>query len=330
MAVRSTRFNQTKSKAATSKIAIVAMHGVVPFDLSIPCAVFGHVRIDGRPAYQVRVCSETRLVKAGLFDIRVASDLSHVALADTVIVPGIDDPGAPISKKLIEAIRQAAASGARIASICSGTFILAATGLLDGLRVTTHWLGAQQLAERYPALTVDANVLYVDNGRVLTSAGASAGFDLCLHMVRCDHGAAVAADAARLAVMPLERDGGQSQFIVNAPPNSVTTLQPLLDWTRLHLDKPLSLDDLAKRARLSTRTLSRRFVEQTGTTVLQWILHQRVRRAQQLLESTPLSIERIAIKTGFGSATAFRDRFGRLVGTSPQRYRKTFGASKRS
>jgi len=307
-------------------MAVLAMHGVIAFELAIPCEVFGRVRVPGlHQAYDVRVCGEAKQVKAGAFDIRVPWDLSHLADADTVIVPGLDNPMAPMADEVLDALRAAAAGGARIASICSGAFVLAAAGMLDGLRATTHWLAASQLAERYPRVTVDPNVLFVDNGQILTSAGAAAGLDLCLHMVRQDHGAAVAADAARLAVMPLERAGGQAQFIVSEPPSSPEALQPLLGWLSQNLAQPLPLEDIARQAALSTRTLSRRFLAQTGTTPLQWLLAQRVRRAQALLETTALSIEQVATETGFGSAAAFRDRFTKLVGASPQVYRRTFG-----
>jgi transcriptional regulator GlxA family with amidase domain len=307
-------------------IAVLALHGVIAFELSIPCEVFGRVRVPGlRQAYDVRVCGEAKDIKAGAFDIRVPWDLSHLPDADTVIVPGLDNAMMPIADEALDALRAAAAGGARIASICSGAFVLAAAGLLDGLRATTHWLAASQLASRYPDVTVDPNVLFVDNGQILTSAGAAAGLDLCLHMVRCDHGAAVAADAARLAVMPLEREGGQAQFILSEPPSAPDALQPLLGWLLQHLDQPLQLEDIARQAAMSTRTLSRRFLEQTGTTPLQWLLAQRVRRAQELLETTALSIEQVATAAGFGSAAAFRDRFSKLVGASPQVYRRTFG-----
>lgn len=278
-----------------------------------------------RQAYEVRVCGEAKHIKAGAFDLRVPWDLKHLADADTVIVPGLDNPMIPLSEEVLEALRAASGGGARIASICSGAFVLAAAGLLDGLRATTHWLATSQLASRYPCVTVDPNVLFVDNGQILTSAGAAAGLDLCLHMVRCDHGAAVAADAARLAVMPLQREGGQAQFILTEPPSSPEALQPLLSWLMQNLDQPLQLDDIARRAATSTRTLSRRFLDQTGSTPLQWLLAQRVRRAQELLETTALSIEQVATAAGFGSATAFRDRFSKLVGASPQVYRRTFG-----
>ncbi len=307
-------------------VAVLALNGVVAFDLSTPCEVFGRVRLaDGRAGYDVRVCGPEKEVSAGAFSLRPRWGLRTLARADTVIVPGVADPSAPVPEPVVRALRSAAARGSRIASICSGAFVLASTGLLDGLRATTHWLGAEQLARRHPDITVDPNVLYVDNGQILTSAGAAAGLDLCLHLVRRDYGAAIAADAARIAVMPLERAGGQAQFITHPPPAADgASLEPLMRWIQVHLRQSLTLDRLARHAAMSTRTLSRRFDEQTGTTPLQWILRARVRRAQQLLETTGHSVERVATEAGFGSAPAFRDRFNRIVGTSPQRYRRAF------
>jgi transcriptional regulator GlxA family with amidase domain len=307
-------------------VAVAAFDGVVPFDVSMPCEVFGRVRLrDGRSGYEVRVCGSSREIHADAFDLTTRWTLSDLARADTVIVPGVADLAVPIPDKVLRALRRAAARGSRIASICSGAFVLAATGLLDGLKATTHWLAADELARRYPTIAVDREVLYIDNGRILTSAGAAAGFDLCLHLVRQDYGAAVAADAARLSVMPLERAGGQSQFIVHEPPvGDGASLEPLLRWLEQHIQQPMTLDRMARRAAMSTRSLSRRFAAQTGATPLQWVLRSRVRRAQHLLETTGHSIERIASLTGFGSAPAFRDRFRRVVGTSPQAYRRAF------
>jgi transcriptional regulator GlxA family with amidase domain len=307
-------------------VAVLALSGVVPFDLSTPCEVFGRVRLAGdRAGYDVRVCGLEKEVPAGAFTLRPRWGLRTLAKADTVVIPGVADPLAPIPKAVVRAIRSAAARGCRIASICSGAFVLAATGLLDGRRATTHWLATDQLAQRYPHIAVDPNVLYVDNGQILTSAGAAAGLDLCLHLVRRDYGAAVAADAARIAVMPLERSGGQAQFITHQPPGGDGgSLEPSMRWIQAHLHQPLTLERLAGHAAMSTRTLSRRFAEQTGTTPLQWILQARVRRAQQLLETTGHSVEQIATEVGFGSAPAFRERFNRIVGTSPQRYRRAF------
>jgi transcriptional regulator GlxA family with amidase domain len=307
-------------------VAVLALSGVVPFDLSTPCEVFGRVRLAGdRAGYDVRVCGLEKEVPAGAFTLRPRWGLRTLATADTVVIPGVADPLAPVPKAVLRAIRSAAARGCRIASICSGAFVLAATGLLDGRRATTHWLATDQLAQRYPHIAVDPNVLYVDNGQILTSAGAAAGLDLCLHLVRRDYGAAVAADAARIAVMPLERSGGQAQFITHQPPSADGgSLEPSMRWIHAHLHQPLTLERLASHAAMSTRTLSRRFAEQTGTTPLQWILQARVRRAQQLLETTGHSVEQIATEVGFGSAPAFRERFNRIVGTSPHRYRRAF------
>ncbi|HEX2885782.1 GlxA family transcriptional regulator [Vineibacter terrae] len=307
-------------------IAVIAMHGVLPFDLSMPCEVFGRTYTDGiDQPYQVRVCGEARDIKAGAFDLRVEHDLSHVAGAHTVIVPGIANPAAPIPTTVVSTLHAAAAGGARIASICTGAFVLAATGLLDGLRATTHWLAAPALAARYPAIDVDPNVLFVDNGQILTSAGAAAGLDMCLHMVRRDYGAAAAAHAARLAVMPLERDGGQAQFIVHEAPSSAASLEPLLRWMQQNLGRALTLQDIARQATMSTRTLSRRFREQTGTTPSQWMAMARVRRAQHLLEASALSVEQIATEVGFVSAATLRDRFRRVVGVTPTAYRHASG-----
>ncbi len=307
-------------------VAVLALDGTVPFDLSVPCEVFGRTTAPGgRPAYQVRVCAPAPEVEAGAFTIRARWGLDGLDGADTVIVPGVSDLDVPVPPQVIAALRTAAADGARIASICSGAFVLAATGLLDGLRATTHWMGTAELARRHPAIDVDPDVLFVDNGRILTSAGAAAGLDLCLHMVRTDLGAAVAAEAARVSVMPLERAGGQAQFITHEPPApDGSTLEPLLRWLEDNLHRELTLKDIAVRAALSTRTLNRRFREQTGTTPLRWLNRTRLRRAQYLLETTDQPVNRVAAHVGFGSPTTFRDRFRELTGTSPYAYRRAF------
>lgn len=308
------------------RVAVVAFDGVVLGDLSTACEVFGlAMRKDGRPAYQVRVCSQSGDVESRHVALRVPWRLSSLAQADTVIVPGINDLNRPVPVSVLRAIRRAGERGARVASICTGAFVLAATGLLDGLRATTHWLAATDLARRHPSIDLDPNVLYVDNGRVLTSAGAAAGFDLCIHIVRRDCGADVAASVARLAVMPLERAGGQAQFIEHAAPTDASgSMSALTTWIEANLMRELSLPVIARRAAMSTRTLSRRFREEVGTTPAAWIVHARVRRAQRLLETTNLAIERVAGEVGFGSATVMREHFGTLVGTSPQAYRRVF------
>jgi transcriptional regulator GlxA family with amidase domain len=308
-------------------VAVLALDNVIPFDLSTPIEVFDRTRLpDGRAAYRVRVCAATQEVDAGAFTLRPRWDLDALADADTIVLPGCADPTAPVPPEVLGALRQAAANGTRIASICSGAFILAATGLLDGLRATTHWRAVDALAELHPKIEVDPGVLYVDNGQFLTSAGAAAGLDLCLHLIRRDHGSAVAADAARLSVMPLEREGGQAQFIVHDQPPTPrgSVLEPLLRWMRDNADADLTLEGIAAHAGMSTRTLNRRFREQTGTTPLQWLLRARIRQAQYLLEATSHPVDRIAGQVGFGSPTAFRDRFKHIVGTSPNAYRAAF------
>jgi transcriptional regulator GlxA family with amidase domain len=310
-------------------VAVLALDQVIPFDLSTPLESFARTRLpDGRTPYRVRVCAEGTEVDAGAFTLTARWGLDALAGADTVVVPGTAVPTAPISPAVRDALRAAAASGTRIASICTGAFPLAATGLLDGLRATTHWLVTDLLAATYPQVEVDPDVLYVDNGQILTSAGAAAGLDLCLHMIRSDHGSAVAADAARLSVVPLEREGGQAQFITRPYPPSPqgAALEPLLAWLEEDLGRELTLADMAARAGMSTRTLIRRFRDQTGVTPLQWLHRARVRQAQHLLETTPHTVERIGAQVGFGSPTAFRDRFKRTTGVSPQAYRRAFGA----
>ncbi|MEV4971228.1 GlxA family transcriptional regulator [Streptomyces scopuliridis] len=308
-------------------VAVLALDRVIPFDLSAPIEAFSRTRLpDGRAAYRVVVCAAGAEVDAGPFALRAPYGLDVLAEADTIILPGTDTPAAPVPPDVLDALRAAAARGTRIASVCSGAFILAATGLLDGLRATTHWAAAPLLAANHPAVTVDPDVLYVDNGQFLTSAGAAAALDLCLHLIRKDYGSAVAADAARLSVMPLEREGGQAQFIVQDQPPvpAGATMEPLLRWMEENAGRELTLKDIAARAATSTRTLNRRFREQTGTTPLQWLHRARIRQAQYLLEATTHPVDRIATQVGFGSPTAFRDRFKRVVGTSPHLYRAAF------
>ncbi|MGW0821460.1 GlxA family transcriptional regulator [Streptomyces sp. NPDC002845] len=308
-------------------VAVLALDQVIPFDLSAPIDTFGWARLpDGREPYRTKVCSVAEEVSAGPFAVRAPYGLEALAEADTIILPGTADPTVPLPPGVAEALRAAAANGTRIASICVGAFIFAATGLLDGQRATTHWIAAPDLAAMYPGVTVDPNVLYVDNGQFLTSAGAAAAMDMCLHMIRKDHGSAVAAHAARMCVMPLEREGGQAQFIVQTQPPAPAgaTMEPLLRWLEENADRDLTLDDIAGQAGMSTRTLNRRFREQTGTTPLQWLHRARISRAQHLLETTSYPVERIALQAGFGSPTAFRERFKRVVGTSPYAYRRAF------
>ena len=306
-------------------VAVLILDHFVPLGVGIPCDVFGGFSLSRQPArYRVQVCGEKKLVRAGAYGLRPPHGLDVVPRADTIVVPGIVDLDRPVPVRVIKALQEAWKRGARITSICSGAFVLAAAGLLDGRRATTHWLSTDLLARRYPAITVDPDVLFVDEGRIVTSAGASAGLDMCLHLVRRDFGQAVAAHTARLAVAPLNRDGGQAQFIHHASPQARDSLAPLLDWMGRNLDKELDVDALSRRAGMSARTFARRFRQQTGTTPLQWLLTARIRRAQELLESTRRSIDEIARRSGFESAVTFRTRFRKVVGLSPSEYRARF------
>jgi transcriptional regulator GlxA family with amidase domain len=278
-------------------VVVLALDGVLAFDLSTPVEIFGRARLpDGRAAYRVRVCAPADEVDAGVLSIRVPWGLKALGEADTVVVPGLADPAEPVAEEVLGALREAAEGGARVASICVGAFTLAAAGLLDGRRATTHWAAAEKLSCLYPNVEVDADVLFVDNGQILTSA-----------------------------VMPPVRDGGQAQFIVHERPGADgLSLEPLLRWMEENAHRRLTLGEISVRASTSTRTLNRRFREQTGTTPLRWLQRARIRRARVLLETTGHPVERIADEVGFGSPTSFRDLFKNLVGTSPRDYRRAF------
>ena len=309
------------------KVSILVLDGFVPLDVSIPCDVFGNLGMYRPPElYDVRMCGERRTVRSRAFEIRAPFRLDAVPDSDTVVVPGILDIEQAISAPVINALRDAWDRGARITSVCSGAFALAAAGLLDGKRATTHWAATAALARRYPAITVEPDVLFVDEGRIVTSAGVSAGLDMCLHLVRRDFGQAIAAQAARLVVAPLNRDGGQAQFIRAEPPQSTDSLAPLLEWMSENLNKTMDLPSLARRARMTPRTFARRFREQTGTTPLQWVLTARVRRAQELLETSHRPIDDIAVRCGFDSAVTFRGHFRRVVGLNASAYRQRFAS----
>ncbi|OEU88946.1 AraC family transcriptional regulator [Streptomyces abyssalis] len=311
------------------KVAVLALDHVVAADMATPIEVFGRARLaDGRRPYRVQVCAATPQVASEAFTLVAPHDLEALREADTVVVPGCSERAAPPGGDVLDALRETAEAGTRIASVCTGAFVLAAAGLLDGLSATTHWMAADRLAAAFPRVDVRPDVLYVDNGQILTSAGASAALDLCLHLIRRDLGSAVAADSARLAVMPLEREGGQAQFMVHAQPPVPrgSLLEPVLSWIEENLGQELTLAQMAGRSGLSERTFNRRFREQTGTTPLQWLLRARVRRAQFLLETTDHGVERIAAHSGFGSPTAFRERFKRVTGVTPHSYRASFRA----
>ncbi|WBB89376.1 helix-turn-helix domain-containing protein [Verrucosispora sp. WMMC514] len=312
---------------APRSVAIAATDGMLHFELSLAYEVFGSAP-DAVPVawYDVRVCG-THPVRVGRFRLEPDHGLDRLAAADTVIVPALADVAEEPPAVLVEAVRTAYDSGARVVSLCTGVFVLAAAGLLDGRRATTHWAHTRELAARHPRVTVDPDVLYVDNGRVLTSAGKAAAMDLCLHLVRRDHGPAIANMVARRLVVPPHRAGGQAQFVSTpVPARDGHPLTELLPWVMNRLDQPLTVEDLARQANLSSRQLARQFRSVTGTTPLRWLLTQRIRRAQELLESTDDSIDTIASAAGMGTATTLRRHFHRTVGVPPDTYRRTFRA----
>ncbi|MGE6731970.1 GlxA family transcriptional regulator [Streptomyces sp. NPDC059900] len=304
------------------------------YELSIPCTVFGKPQPDLADRwYDFRLCSAAYETGGEAFGmtVRTPYGLDDIVGADTVIVTSVPDAcveeGRPLPDGLASALRRAYDAGARMVSLCTGAFALADAGLLDGRRATAHWMHTAQLAARYPKVEVDDSVLYVDDGDVLTSAGVSAGLDLCLHLVRRDLGAHVANQLARRMVVPAHRPGGQAQFIdLSVPATDDEGLGPVLEWARARLDRPLTVDDLARRAAMSPRTLYRRLQAATGTTPLQWLLNQRLARAQSLLESTAAPIDKVAELSGLGTANNLRHHFLKQVGVSPGDYRRAFGA----
>jgi len=316
-------------RAGRHTVAVYAFDGVSPFELSCVVEVFGLPRPElGVPWYDLRVCAESTapLRAVGGFTLVTERGMDDFVAADTVIVPAVADVRGEISPGLIRALRAAYERGARVVSICSGVFALAAAGLLDGREATTHWRYAKLLAERFPSVQVNPDVLYVDGGKVLTSAGSAAGLDLCLHLVRLDHGSTIANAVARRLVLPPHREGGQAQFIEAAvrPIGEDDAVARSLDWALAHLAEPIAIADLAAVARMSTRSYLRHFTRATGTTPLRWLISQRIAAARPLLESTDAQVEQVGAAVGFTDAATFRHHFTRSVGTSPSAYRRTF------
>jgi transcriptional regulator GlxA family with amidase domain len=306
------------------RVAILALDAAVPIDLAIPAQVFDGR--DGAP-YRAELCAE----RAGPvptttgFDVVATAGLEALQRADTVVVPGFESPTMRPPQPVLDALVQAVDEGRRVVSICTGAFALAAAGVLDGRRATTHWRHAGDLAAMHPAVEVDPGVLYVDEGTVLTSAGVAAGIDLCLHLIRTDHGAELANRVARRIVVPAHRDGGQAQYIERpVPTNAGDSLEPTRAWALEHLGDPLTVAGMARHACVSERTFSRRFLAETGTTPLQWLVRQRVLAARELLERTPAGIDDVAATCGFGSAANLRLHFRRVLSTTPTAYRRTF------
>jgi AraC family transcriptional regulator, transcriptional activator FtrA len=306
-------------------VALAVVDGTPLFELAAACEVFGVDRGLADPWYDFTICGPDGAAVGGWLTAGIRHGLADLADAGTVIVPSCRDVAEPPPRALVDAVRAAHAAGARVASLCTGAFVLAEAGLLDGRRATTHWAHTALLRDRYPAVRVDADVLYIDDGDVLTSAGKAAGMDLCLHLVRTDHGTAVASTLARTLVVPPHRSGGQAQFIPAAVaygPDHV--LAGLLPWALERIEHPLTVRDLARQAGMSSRNLARHFNAVTGVSPLRWLLTQRVRRAQELLETSDLSVEQIASRTGMGTATTLRRHFGQQLGVPPETYRRTF------
>lgn len=310
-------------------VAVIAFDGISPFHLSVPCLVFGEDRIhDHSPRFTTRVCAVApgSLGTGAGFRIDVPDGLEAVRAADIVVVPSWHDDLRPAPPELLDTLRAAHQRGATVVGLCLGAFVLAQAGLLDGRPATTHWHLAPAFAERYPKVRLDADVLYVDDGQVLTSAGTAAGLDCCLHLMRRLCGAEVANRAARRMVVAPHRQGNQAQFIAQ-PVRTVVQgdrISELLDWVGHHLDETHSLDSLAERARMSRRTFTRHFREATGTTVGRWLQGQRLAFAQRLLETTQRPIDLIAVEAGFGTALSMRQHFAAALATSPSAYRRDF------
>ena len=311
-------------------VAALALDGVVAFDLSTPAQVFGHRTERDRYRFTVAAPAAGPVATSTGFSVVADAGLDALADADTVIVPGVWHTDGPFDAAALDALRAADARGARIVSICTGAFVLAAAGILDGRRATTHWNDAARLAAQHPQITVDPDVLYVDEGRVLTSAGVAAGIDLCLHLVRRDCGAEHATAVARRIVVAPHRDGGQAQFVDRPLPASPdTSLAATRAYALAHIDEPLTTARMARHALMSERSFLRHFHAETGTSPLRWLHAQRVAEARRLLEQTDLPIEDVAQRCGFGTAVSLRQHFRRVTHATPTAYRRTFRAGPR-
>jgi AraC family transcriptional regulator, transcriptional activator FtrA len=308
-------------------VALMVTDGAPIFELAIPAEIFGIDRPDlSDPWYALRVCGPHRgpVRLAGGFSIQADEGYEGAATADTVIVPACTNIHEASPKELVTALQTANSRGVRIAAICSGAFALAEAGLLDGRRATTHWRHAAELSRRYPKVKLDPSVLYCQDGQVFTSAGTAAGIDLCLELVRQDRGSAIANRLARRLVAAPHRAGGQAQY-VEAPVSAADDgLAVVMDWALGHLDQSITLREFAAAGTMSARTLARRFKNAAGTTPMKWLASQRVRRAQDLLETTDVSIERVSELVGFPTPSSLRDHFSRTMGVTPRAYRQTF------
>jgi len=305
------------------QVAVLALDGVTPMALAIPAQIFS---LRPETPYEMSVCGVTsRVVTAGGLAVAVDGGLEQVLAADTVIVPGLDMGGRPLPHAVLDTLAEARDRGKRVVSICNGAFALAAAGVLDGLHATTHWENIDELEREFPAVHVERNVLYVDEGNVLTGGGVVCGIDLCLHIVRSDVGAAAANQIARRLVAPAHRDGGQAQYVpALVPVVDEMSLAGTRAWALERVDQPLSLGELTRHAGMSQRSFMRRFNAETGTTPLRWLASARVSRARELLETTELPIDQVAHDSGLGTAANLRLHFQRTLNTTPTSYRRTF------
>lgn len=310
-------------------VACIVQEGFAPFEFGLACEAFGLDRsADGVPSFDFRLVSPTPgLVASNLgFSITVDADLSFADEADLVVVTPIPRSSwGAVDERVCEVIRRAVARGAWVLTVCSGSFVVAASGVLDGRRATTHWMYGDTMRRMYPRIEVDPDVLFVQEGRIITSAGTAAGLDACLHLLRQEIGAELTNQIARRMVVPPQRDGGQAQFILNPlPAEASLSLAPVADWALENLHRELPVDELAHRAHMSPRTFARRFKADFGTTPAAWLARQRVIQAQRLLERTDWGLDRIAADCGFGSAAVLRQNFSRVLGISPAAYRARF------
>ncbi|GLY20207.1 DJ-1/PfpI family protein [Kineosporia rhizophila] len=310
-------------------VALALTEGMPMFEFAVPCEVFGLDRSDiADPWYRLRFCgSQPHYRTAAGLTVTPDGDLAALEAADTVLVPAMDRANQlKPPPDVVEAVRRAYDRGARIVAICAGSYLLAEAGILQGRRMTTHWMSAVDFTYRYPGVHFAPEVLYVSDGNVHTSAGTGAAIDLCLHLVRLDHGAAVANEVARRMVVPPHREGGQRQFVppVQLAPDGQDPIGLALGWALQRLHQPLTVADLAQQAHLAPRTFARHFRERTGATPLQWLIQQRVRLAQELLETTDEPVEAIATRTGFGTAAGLRQHFQKIATISPSSYRHLY------